>query len=141
MSSVIGDADQIDALARTCQSSAAAISDIGDAAKRTIDSACWQGPKADRYRSAAGDRANRLHGESNELRDIAQALSAHAQWIRDRESQLRSIERRIRAWAHAHPLGWAPGQPDASLITWWPAPVHPDWERIAAILHRAGVVF
>jgi hypothetical protein len=141
VASWIGDAHQVERVAGAYDDAAHEIAHIGRQRESEIERADWEAPSADRHRSAARERRRACEHAANEMQEVARALRRHAAWIRERESELRSLEARIRAWAAAHPPNPADPFPDASLITYWPPPLSPDWESLAARLRANGVYF
>jgi hypothetical protein len=143
MSSPVGDAFAVDQLASTYENAAHQLVDSARRVERQLEHAVWQGPKADRFRQAASQRRWRCEQQAAEMQDIARALRRHAQWIRDRERSLVSLEQRIIAWATANPPppDGIPRGPDASLIRHWPGRMSPDWEDLARQLRAMGATF
>lgn len=141
MASWIGDPDQVERLAAVYDDAANEVAQIGRDRESAIERADWQSPSAERYRHAARERRRACEHSAVEMQDIARALRRHAAWIRERESELRSLEARIRSWAASHPPNPLDPLPDASLITYWPAALSPDWEALASRLRANGVYF
>lgn len=137
----LGDASAVERLANLYDNAASDLARIGRERAREIDGADWQAPAAQRYRSAAHRRTGDCDRNANEMQDMARSLRQHARWIRETEAELRNLERRIRSWAASHPPNPADPAPDASLITWWPASLSPDWRSLAARLRANGAHF
>ncbi len=141
MASPIGDAAAVDRLAGLFDRAAQELVDLTRTRARRIEGAEWQSPGADRYRRVTVDRVRECERQAVELQDLARCLRRHAAWVRQTEGELRDLERRIRAWAAAHPPNPADPAPDASLITWWPASMDPAWRDLAARLRANGAYF
>lgn len=141
MASAIGDAHQVEHVANVFDEAARELVHVGRDQASNLENAQWQAPVADRERSSAREQRSRAEQAGQDLLDIARALRRHATWIRERESELRSLEARIRAWAAAHPPDPTSPLPDASLITYWPPPLSTEWEDLASRLRANGAYF
>jgi hypothetical protein len=141
MASPIGDAAQVERLATMFESAADEVVRTGRARASRLGHASWQSAGADRCRQRAANRAHACEDEAREMQDLARALRRHANWIRETESELRDLERRISSWAAVHPANPTDPAPDASLIAWWPPPLDPAWRDLAARLRANGAYF
>jgi hypothetical protein len=141
VASGVGDARHVDSVADACARVASTIATVADHCQIAVESSVWEAPVASRYRNSVRDQRHLAEHIANVVRDLARALARHAEWIREREAELRSLEARIRHWAACHPPNPADPFPDASLITYWPAPLSSEWDDLAARLRANGAYF
>ena len=143
MASRVGDASGARRLGRALDGGAGELGRIERELDRAVSGSSCRG-------GFIGEQARRVRalatlGGSVErrMRETAVVVRRHAEWVEETERELRDLERRIRFWAATHPAGDDPlsVEPDASLITYWPAPLSFEWRDLAARLRAHGVWF
>ena len=104
----------------------------------------WEGNRANRFRADSLASSHELIQLAELLFQTGADLDRYGDWVEEREGELRRLESRVRSWALNHPAGAAlvdPAEPDASCIAWFPPPLDPEWEVLAARLQRLGASF
>ena len=104
----------------------------------------WAGNRASRFRADSQASSQELQRLACLLRSASANFDRHADWIEQREAEMRRLEYRVRTWAVEHPAGAAvlnPTEPDAACIGWFPPTLDPEWENLAARLRRLGASF
>lgn len=141
--SVLGNPDQIEALAARLERDAAHLDDIGNDLVRRLDQAWWRCAKADRYRNEMRARRADAGRRAEDFRAIAADLRRHAQSVRQTMTRINGLERNIRNWmrqAAANPNAKPPWEQWGIRIR-LPASGDPAWLDLQRTLARFGVRF
>lgn len=136
----VGHAEEAEVLARAYERGADELAAQMRALERELDQCRWRGVAAVGTKLAMQARVHQCHSTSQEMRNLATELRRYAHAVRDREQQLKRLERRVRTWAAANPPDpqrW----PNASIIRFYPPSLDPAWEQIAQRLRTHGAVF
>jgi len=135
------DPNQIRRLARLCGAGTDAVGRHSHDLCAATANIRWRGPAADRFREELASEHATLVRLTQEILSLGNSLSAHADWVEERDRLLRGLEVRIRGWAAAHPVTSPLPGVNASVLGQFPPPLDPRWEALAVNLRRAGAVF
>lgn len=141
MAHPVGDAQQVEELARLYRSEARRIDDLARRAGRESQRVHWVGRSARRSEVDVRAAGRKATAAASDLRRLASDLEQHAVWIRQTIAELEDLERRIRWWASANPPDPMTPGPDASWISWWPGRHQFSWRDLARQLWSAGAWF
>jgi hypothetical protein len=137
---VLGNADQVLQLAARLDRDAHEFEDAGLALVRRLESASWQCGRASRFRNEMRSCADDARRRADSIRAIAVDLRRHAQWIRDEQARLSSIERRVRSWIDdIARKGVRPPWEDWGIHLQLPRSLDPAWDSLANDLRRRGI--
>lgn len=98
MSRLYGDPDEVDHLARTLRSRAAAVRDSADQQLARAQAAQWVSVAARAYQERLMRRRIEAYEVADSLEQAAAELQAHAQEVRERVAAIARIEREVTDW-------------------------------------------